>query len=119
VTAGPRHAVSVDGRGITLDDLVGRWRRTGDHDPSAPYPQELEFFLDRTYRGTSAGPRRPIWDEASFDVLPDGSLRIRAADDSSMTVAARRSGDVLTLVAGEDRVSYRRVLPAGTGRPSG
>jgi hypothetical protein len=107
----------VDSTGITLDDLVGRWRRTEDHDPAVAFPQELEFFPDRTYRGTSTGPRRPVWDEAAFDVLPDGSLRMRAADDRAMTVSVRHSGEVLTLTVGEDRVSYRRVPPADPGPP--
>jgi hypothetical protein len=107
----------VDRIGMTLRDLVGRWRRVGEDVPSTHYPEDLEFFPDRTYRGTSTGPRRPIWDEASFDILPDGSLHMRAADDHSMTVRARRSGDVLTLTAGEDRVSYRRVARPDAGPP--
>ena len=108
----------MDHTRIALDDLVGRWHRLGDDAAPPGYPQELEFFADRTYRGTSAGPRRPIWDEASFDVLPDGSLHIRAADDRVMAVSASRSGDLLTLTVGADRVSYRRVPPDDAVLPS-
>jgi hypothetical protein len=101
----------VNGTGVTLEELVGRWRKVDDGGSATPFPREIEFFPDRTYRGTGDGKRRPIWDEASFDVLPDGSVRIRTAHDRTVTYAARRAGGLLTLAAGDDRVTYRRTPP--------
>jgi hypothetical protein len=95
--------------GFSIDELVGRWRRVDDGGSPTPYPQEIEFFADRTYRGTRGGTRRPVWDEASFDVLRDGSVRIRTADDRTVTYSAHRAGELLTLAAGDDRVTYRRM----------
>lgn len=105
--------------GISIDELVGRWRRVDDGGASTPYPQEIEFFADRTYRGTRGDTRRPVWDEASFDVLRDGSVRIRTADDRTVTYSARRAGELLTLAAGDDRVTYRRMPPDPPGQPLG
>jgi hypothetical protein len=98
----------VNGRGITLDELVGRWHKVDDGGSTTPYPEEIEFFADRTYRATGDGVRRPVWDEASFDVLPDGSVRIQTADDRRETYTASLTGELLTLSA-DDRVTYRRV----------
>jgi hypothetical protein len=99
----------VNGRGITLDELVGRWHKVDDGGSTTPYPEEIEFFADRTYRATGDGVRRPIWDEASFDVLPDGSVRIETAQDRRETYTASLTGELLTLSADDDRVTYRRV----------
>jgi len=89
------------------DVLVGRW--TWDDGG------EIEFFPDRTYRGTGSGTRRPVWDEAAFDVLPDGSVSIQTAQDRRSTYSARLTGELLTLSADDDRVTYRRV----PSRPNG
>jgi hypothetical protein len=105
--------------GVSLEELVGRWRRVDDGGSPTPYPREVEFFADRTYRGTGDSSRRPVWDEASFDVLGNGSVRIRTAHDRSVTYAARRSGDLLTFAADDDRVTYRRVPPDPREQPSG
>ena len=107
----------MNGSGVTVDELVGRWRTVDDGGSATPFPQEIEFFPDRTYRGTAEGPRRPVWDEASFDVLPDGSVRIQTASDRKVNYAARRSGDLLTFAAGDDRVTYRRMPPGPRGQP--
>jgi hypothetical protein len=103
----------VNGRGVTLEELVGRWGKVDDGGSTTPFPLEIEFFPDRTYRGTGDGVRRPVWDEASFDVLPDGSVRIRTAHDRSSTWSAGLTGELLTLAAHDDRVTYRR-LPSGS-----
>jgi hypothetical protein len=102
----------VNGTGVSLEELVGRWRKVDDGGSATPYPQEIEFFPDRTYRGSGGSRRQPVWDEASFDVLRDGSVRIQTADDRRLTYSARRSGDLLTFAAHDDRVTYRR-MPAG------
>jgi hypothetical protein len=101
----------VTGTGVTVDELVGRWRMVDDGGSATPFPPEIEFFPDRTYRGTGDGTRRPVWDEASFDVLPNGSVRIETAHDRKVTYAARRAGGLLTFAAGDDHVTYRRVPP--------
>ncbi len=103
------HTLPVSGTGITLGELVGRWDKVDDGASTAPFPQEIEFFPDRTYRATGDGVRRPVWDEASFDVLRDGSVRIRTADDRRSTYSADLRGELLTLSTGDDRVTYRRV----------
>jgi hypothetical protein len=99
----------VSGTGVTLGDLVGRWTRVDHGGSTTPFPQEIEFFADRTYRAVGDGVRRPVWDEASFDVLRDGSVRIRTADDRRVTYSASLTGGLLTLSAGDDRVTFRRV----------
>ena len=99
----------VSGTGVTLGELVGRWRKVDDFGSTTAFPQEVEFFPDRTYRATGDGVRRPVWDEASFDVLRDGSVRIRTADDRRSTYSASLAGGLLTLSAGDDRVTYRRM----------
>jgi hypothetical protein len=99
----------VSGTGVTLGDLIGRWSRVDDGGSATPFPQEIEFFADRTYRAVGDGVRRPVWDEASFDVRRDGSVRIRTADDRRVTYAASLAGELLTLSAGDDRVTFRRV----------
>ncbi|MGY1679337.1 hypothetical protein [Geodermatophilus sp. SYSU D01176] len=99
----------MSGTGVTLGELVGRWGMVDDGGSTAPFPREIEFFPDRTYRATGDGVRRPVWDEASFDVLRDGSVRIRTADDRRETYAASLTGGLLTLSAGDDRVTFRRV----------
>ena len=97
--------------GVSLDELVGRWRLVDDGGSPTPYPQEIEFFPDRTYRGTGGGARRSVWDEASFDVLHDGSVRIQSAYDRQVTYSASLTGNLLTLAGGDDRVTYRRLPP--------
>jgi hypothetical protein len=99
----------VSGTGVTLGELVGRWGKVDDGGSRTPFPQEIEFFADRTYRAVGDGVRRPVWDEASFDVLRDGSVRIRTADDRRVTYSASLTGELLTLSAGDDRVTFRRV----------
>ncbi|WP_138733368.1 hypothetical protein [Modestobacter excelsi] len=101
----------MNGTDVTVDALVGRWRRVDDGGSTTPYPQEIEFFPDRTYRATTEGTRRPVWDEAAFDVLPDGAVRIQTAHDRKVDYTARRSGDLLTLAAGDASVTYRRMPP--------
>ena len=105
----------MSGTGVTLGRLVGRWRRVDDGRSATPYPEEIEFFPDRTYRGTGSGARRPVWDEAAFDVLPDGSVSIQTAQDRRSTYSASLTGELLTLSADDDRVTYRRV----PSRPNG
>jgi hypothetical protein len=109
----------VTGTGITAEELVGRWRRVDDGGSATPFPEEIEFFPDRTYRGTGDGLRRPVWDEAAYDVLTDGSVRIRTAQDRTVTYAARHAGGRLTLAAGEDRVTYHRMPPPACGASGG
>jgi hypothetical protein len=99
----------VSGTGVTLGELVGRWGKVDDGGSTTPFPQEIEFFADRTYRAVGDGQRRPVWDEASFDVLRDGSVRVRTADDRRQTWSASLSGELLTLSAGDDRVTFRRL----------
>lgn len=101
----------MTGTGITVDELVGRWRIVDDGGSATSYPQEIEFFPDRTFRATAEGTRRPVWDEAAFDVLPDGSVRIQTAQDRRVTYAARRSGDLLAFAAGDDSVTYQYMQP--------
>ena len=101
----------MNGRGVSIDELVGRWRIVDAGRSSTPYPQEVEFFPDRTYRGIGSGTRRPVWDEASFDVLHDGSVRIQTASDRRATYSASLTENLLTLAAGDDRVTYRRLPP--------
>lgn len=110
------HTLLVNGTGVTLGDLVGRWGKVDDGGSTTPFPLEIEFFPDRTYRATGDGVRRPIWDEASFDVLRDGSVRIRTADDRRSTYSASLAGGQLTLSAGHDRVTYRRLASRSTDR---
>jgi hypothetical protein len=105
--------------GVTLDELVGRWRQVDDGGSTTPYPVEIEFLPDRTYRATGDGVRRPVWDEASFDVLPDGSVRIQTADDRKVTYSARRAGELLTFAAGDDHVTYKRMPPDPAEQPLG
>ena len=106
----------VSGTGVTLGELVGRWSKVDDGGSTTPFPQEIEFFPDRTYRATGDGLRRPVWDEASFDVLHDGSVRIRTVDDRRSTYSADLRGELLTLSADDDRVTYRRVPSRPAGR---
>jgi hypothetical protein len=107
----------MNGMGVTIDELVGRWHKVHDYGSPTPYPKEIEFFPDRTYRATGDGVRRPVWDEAAFDVLRDGSVRIQTADDRRVTYSARRAGELLTFAAGDDRVTYRRMPPDPAEQP--
>jgi hypothetical protein len=95
--------------GIKTSDLVGRWRKVGDDNSTATFPAEVEFFPDGTYRATQEGPRRADWDEASFDVLEDGSVRMETANDRKVTYAAELDQDVLTLGTGNRQVRFRRM----------
>jgi hypothetical protein len=109
----------VNGTGVNPEDLVGRWRKVDDGGSATPFPQEIEFFADRTYRGTGDGVRRPVWDEASYDVLTDGSVRIQTAHDRKVTYSASHAGARLTLAAGNDRVTYHRMPPHPSGPTGG
>jgi hypothetical protein len=95
--------------GISLGDLVGRWRKVHEDESSASFPREVEFFADRTYRGTHQGPRRPDWDEASFDVVDGDHVQIETSNDRKVIYSTRLDRDELTFVAGDRRVTYRRV----------
>jgi len=93
---------------VTMQELVGRWRKVEDSDTSASFPDEVEFFDDRTYRGTQRGRTRSNWDEASFDVLADGKVRIETANDRKVTYSTRLEGDELSFASENQRVTYRR-----------
>jgi hypothetical protein len=95
--------------GVTMKDLVGRWRKVDEDESAASFPKEVEFFPDRTYRGTPQAGRRPDWDEAAFDVLDGGDVRIQTANDRNVTYETRLERDQLTFAAGNRRVTYRRV----------
>lgn len=94
--------------GVKMSDLIGRWHKIGDESASSRFPREIEFFGDGTYRASQEGPRRADWDEASFDVLADGSVRMETATDRKVTYATELDDDVLIFTAGELRVRFRR-----------
>jgi hypothetical protein len=94
---------------MKMRDLVGRWRKVGDEDSAAAFPREVEFFADRTYRGTHPLGFRSDWDEASFDVLDDDHVQIETANDRKVTYSTRLNRDELTFTVGNRRVTYRRV----------
>src|SRR4029453_1357047 len=81
---------------VRRTELIGRWRRVGDEPAADAFPREVEFFADGTYRAAADGTRRGAWDEASFDVLDDGSVRIETANDRKVRYAADLDHDELT-----------------------
>ena len=95
--------------GVTLKDLVGRWRKVDEDESTASFPREVEFFPDGTYKGTSHADRRPDWDEAAYDVVEAGDVRMETANDRKVTYATELDRDELTFVASDRRVKYRRI----------
>lgn len=92
-----------------MSDLIGRWQQIGDEAGSSSFPREVEFFGDGTYRASQEGPRRADWDEASYDVLADGSVRMETATDRKVTYATELDHEVLTFAIGNSRVTFRRM----------
>jgi hypothetical protein len=95
--------------GVKVTDLIGRWRKIGDEGAGTSFPREVEFFPDGTYRATQEPARRADWDEASFDVLADGSVRMETATDRKVTYATQLDHDVLSFASGDRRARFRRM----------
>lgn len=93
---------------MKTDDLVGRWRKVEDDSASPDFPHEVEFHRDRTYQASHHGRLHAVWDQASFDVMDDGTLRIETATDRKVRYPAALNGDELTLESPAGTVTYRR-----------
>jgi hypothetical protein len=93
---------------LSGEQLVGRWRKREAAPGESPYPDEVEFFQDGTYRATSHG-KRSDWDEAAFDILGPERLRVETASDRKANYTATLHGDLLTIDDGHHRVTYARI----------
>lgn len=91
---------------LKREELVGCWRKRASTGGDR-LPDQVEFFADGTYRASSAG-RRSDWDEAAFDVLEGGRLRVGTATDRKVTYQAGISEYELTIEHGGTRVTYER-----------
>ena len=94
--------------GLSLDQLVGRWRKEDAHSGASRYPDEVEFFNDGTYRAVSTG-KRSDWDEAAFDIVDTDHLRMQTAWDRKARYRASLDGDRLTIDDGQEHLVYTRV----------
>jgi hypothetical protein len=93
---------------LSVEQLVGRWRKKEASSGASRYPDEVEFFRDGTYRAASEG-KRSDWDEAAFDVVGPEHLRVHTAWDRKVRYRASLDGDLLTIDDGRERVVYARV----------
>jgi hypothetical protein len=64
--------------------LLGRWRKA-THDPCAQtYPDELEFYANGTYAGSSGdtGEEFTWWSGGGYEVVSGNKLKIQLANDA-------------------------------------
>ena len=95
---------------VTLKDLIGAWRKTAE-DEESMLPDEVEFFPDGTYRAKRHGRKRGDWDEASFDLQADATIRVELANDSKVAYPVSIDDDELIIGSGNRRTRYRRATP--------
>jgi hypothetical protein len=96
---------------LLREQLVGCWRKRESSEGSR-FPDKVQFFADGTYRASSVG-RRSNWDEASFDVLTGGQLRMQTATDRKVTYRADVSQERLTVQDGQAHATYERSDESG------
>jgi hypothetical protein len=92
-------------------DLTGRWVKSGGGPAKVPYPDDIEFHPDGSYRGSRGlgGGDFTIWDVGEYRIVEPGRVRISTATDRRIVYEYGRQADELTFTD-PDGVSivYRR-----------
>ena len=92
---------------LSLEQLVGHWRRRDADEAESTLPERVEFRPDGTYIAHSQG-RRSDWDEAAFDIVGTEQLRVQTAWDGNAHYTVMLDGDDLLIGDGEHRIAFVR-----------
>ena len=92
----------------TRPKITGSWRKALSDSADTNFPDCVEFFGDGTYRAGYHSARRGAWDEASYDLLEDGRLRIETANDRKVSYDFELRAQQLVISIGNEKVLYQR-----------